>query len=197
MSTVLSTETKNLPATLRADEAIQALQRGEIAQVVDVRAPDEYAGGHIPGAFNIPLDELEARVDDLAKLGKVLVVCHSGRRAEMACALLESRHQGLVHLEGGTEAWIQAGGPIVRTVKTRWSLERQVRFGAGLLVLTGVLLGAFVHPWWFALAGFVGAGLTFSGLTGFCGMAKILSLMPWNRPAAGGGTAKNSKACCM
>lgn len=166
---------------MSAREAIRAVQSGEVAQVIDVRSPDEYATGHIPGAVNLPLDELEARLDDLAKTGAVLVVCQSGQRAQMACELIGRSHPGLLRLEGGTDAWLEAGGPVVASRKVRWSLERQVRLGAGLLVLVGIALGLLVHPGWFGLAGFIGAGLTFSGLTGFCGMAKILALMPWNR----------------
>ena len=52
---------------------------------------------------------------------------------------------------------------------------------AGSLVLIGVLLGALVRPEFYALSGFIGAGLVFAGVSGFCGMAKLLALMPWNR----------------
>ncbi|GIV02621.1 MAG: membrane protein [Fimbriimonadales bacterium] len=160
--------------------------------MIDVRSADEYAAGHIPGAMNVPLDEIENRLDDLSRLGPVLVVCQSGQRAEMACELIGRAHGGLLRLDGGTDAWLQAGGPVVASRKVRWSLERQVRLGAGLLVLIGVTLGFLVHPGWFGLAGFIGAGLTFSGLTGFCGMAKILALMPWNRAASAGDSATRS-----
>jgi hypothetical protein len=51
-------------------------------------------------------------------------------------------------------------------------------------VLTGVVLGLFVSPGFFGLSAFVGAGLTFAGATGWCGMAKLLAVMPWNRAAA-------------
>jgi hypothetical protein len=47
--------------------------------------------------------------------------------------------------------------------------------------LTGVVPGAFVSHWFFALSGFVGAGLIFAGVTGICGMAMLLAKMPWNR----------------
>jgi hypothetical protein len=60
------------------------------------------------------------------------------------------------------------------------SLERQVRIAAGSLVLLGVGLG-FLHPAFFGLAGFVGAGLVFAGVTDTCGMAMLLARMPWNR----------------
>jgi hypothetical protein len=60
------------------------------------------------------------------------------------------------------------------------SLERQVRIGAGLLVLLGALLGWLVHPAFFALSAFIGAGLVFAGVTDWCGMGMLLAKMPWN-----------------
>lgn len=61
-------------------------------------------------------------------------------------------------------------------------LNRQVRLVAGTLVLLGVGLGFTVHQGFFGLAGFVGAGLVFAGLTNICGMCHLLALLPWNRP---------------
>ena len=66
-------------------------------------------------------------------------------------------------------------------MKTRWSLERQVRLGAGLLVLAGAILALTVNPVWVLLCGFVGLGLTFAGLTDICAMGIILERMPWNK----------------
>ena len=63
-------------------------------------------------------------------------------------------------------------------------IMRQVQIAAGSLVLLGVILGLTVAPGWFALSGFVGAGLVFAGTTGWCGMAYLLAIMPWNRQAA-------------
>jgi hypothetical protein len=65
-------------------------------------------------------------------------------------------------------------------VKSRWSLERQVRLGAGVLVLIGVTLALAVNPRWLFLSGFIGLGLTFSGITDICPMAIVLGMMPWN-----------------
>jgi rhodanese-related sulfurtransferase len=63
-------------------------------------------------------------------------------------------------------------------------LMRQVQIAAGLLVLLGVVLAVTVAPAFIGLSAFVGAGLTFAGLSGWCGMAQLLALMPWNRRAA-------------
>lgn len=151
-------------------------------QLIDVRGPSEFAAGHIPGAINIPMDQIESRLDDLHE-EDVVLVCQSGRRAGMTCELIQHQHPKLKVLDGGTVAWQTANRPIVSSTQTRWSLDRQVRLGAGLLILTGMFLGFFLNPGWYGLAAFVGAGLTFAGLTDICGMAFALAKLPWNKPA--------------
>jgi rhodanese-related sulfurtransferase len=151
------------------------------AQLVDVRSGSEFASGHIPGAVNIPMDQIEARLDDLDLNLPIVLICQTGKRARMTAGLLEPCQRQITVLEGGTKAWIEAGFPVVASVKTRWSLERQVRLGAGLLVLTGAILALTLNPLWVLLCGFVGLGLTFAGLTDLCPMAVILQRMPWNR----------------
>ena len=142
---------------------------------IDVRSPTEFAAGHIPAAINIPMDEIESRLGDLRPQDHLILVCQSGKRASMTHALLAHQGCDLTVLRGGTDAWRQAGLPLVASTQSRWSLERQVRLGAGLLVLTGVVFGLLLHPGWFYLAGFVGTGLIFAGTTNYCAM-QICSL---------------------
>jgi len=149
-------------------------------QLVDVRSGSEFASGHIPGAVNIPMDQIEARLDDLRPAVPIVLICQTGKRAHLTAALLEPCQRQISVLEGGTSAWIQAGLPVVKSVKTRWSLERQVRLGAGLLVLTGAVLAFTVDSKWLFLSAFIGLGLTFAGLTDICPMAEMLARMPWN-----------------
>jgi rhodanese-related sulfurtransferase len=150
-------------------------------QCIDVRSATEFAAGHIPAAINIPMEEIESRVGDLRPEHPIVLVCQSGKRAAMTQDLLAGRVDGLRILSGGTDAWNAAGLPLVASTRSRWALERQVRLGAGLLVITGVALGFLVNPAWFWLAGFVGGGLVFAGTTNFCAMAHLLALLPWNR----------------
>lgn len=152
--------------------------------MIDVRSPTEFAAGHIPAAINIPMDELESRLADLRPGTHTLLVCQSGTRAALTHGLLASRVPDLYILGGGTDAWAAASFPLVTSTRLRWALERQVRLIAGLLVLTGVLLGLLVHPFWFGLAGFVACGLIVAGTTNFCAMARLLALLPWNRPGS-------------
>ena len=154
--------------------------RGE-AQLVDVRTASEYAAGHVPGAINIPMEQIEARLDDLRPDCPIVLICQSGVRARLSVALLEPCRTDVAVLDGGTSAWVSAGFPLVVNTRTRWALERQVRLVAGLLVVTGAVLALTVNPHWLYLSGFVGLGLTFAGLTNICAMASLLCKMPWNR----------------
>lgn len=162
---------------------VKDLVQREAVQIIDVRSPGEFAAAHIPGAISVPMDQIESRLHDLSDQRQVVLVCQSGKRAEMTCGLLQASEKDLTVLEGGTAAWQSAGLPVVSSSKSRWSLERQVRLAAGILVLTGVVLSLTVHPNWIGLSGFVGAGLTFAGLTDLCPMAIFFGAMPWNKPA--------------
>jgi rhodanese-related sulfurtransferase len=100
----------------------------------------------------------------------------------MAAGKLRAAGVACVVVEGGTDACVRGGLAVDRDAGAHgWSIDRQVRLVAGLLVLTGVGLGWFVHPLGYGLAAFVGAGLTFAGATDFCGMALVLGRCPWNK----------------
>jgi len=149
-------------------------------KVIDVREPMEYAGGHIAGSLNVPL--LRITQADLPG-GPLVLVCHSGNRSAQALAqLLQQDHpHPLADLEGGIPAWQQAGLPLRRLRNAPMPLMRQVQIAAGSLVLLGLILGTFVAKPWILLSWFVGAGLVFAGVSGYCGMARLLAVMPWNR----------------
>lgn len=150
-------------------------------QLIDVRSATEFASGHIPGSINIPLEEIEQRVADLSSERPLILICQMGQRARIAAELVSPCRSDLLVLTGGTKAWRDAKLPIVASVKARWSLERQVRFGAGVLTLASTILALTVSSYWLVLTGFVGAGLTFAGLTDICPMAIVLAKLPWNR----------------
>jgi rhodanese-related sulfurtransferase len=119
------------------------------------------------------------------------VICQSGSRGRQACQrFLQAGYQNVVNIEGGAVACQEAGLPMFRGKKAI-SLERQVRIAAGSLVLLGTGLGWFVHPAFFALAAFVGAGLVFAGITDTCGMGMVLAKAPWNR------CESSSGSCCV
>jgi rhodanese-related sulfurtransferase len=171
--------------TIMPVELHQLLATEPNLPLLDVRTPVEFAEVHVPQARNIPLDELNPRLLQIKKDKPVYLLCRGGQRARKAAEQLAS--EGFtrpVVVEGGTLAWIEANYPVTRGLARVISLERQVRIAAGSLVLTGVLLGWFVHPGFYGLSGFVGAGLVFAGITDFCGMGLLLAKLPWNKRAA-------------
>jgi rhodanese-related sulfurtransferase len=158
--------------------------------LLDVRTPVEFAQVHVAQARNEPLDALAPKSlyasGGLPKNEPVYLICQSGTRAKKAAEKFASEgFTDAIVIEGGTQAWIDAGLPVERSAVKAISLERQVRIAAGALVLTGVLLGFFVHPYFIGLSAFVGAGLVFAGITDWCGMGLLLAKAPWNqRPRA-------------
>ena len=170
--------------TVTPGEAARMLREG--ATLVDVREPDEHARERIPGARNLPLSRLEEAELAVQQGRPVLFHCRSGARTEGNAARLAAKAGGCEAyvVAGGLEAWKRAGLPVAEDRRQPLELMRQVQIAAGSLVLLGVLLGALVSPWLYGLSAFVGAGLVFAGLTGTCGLARLLRLMPWNRALA-------------
>src|SRR5690606_725100 len=165
-------------ATISPAEARELIEKGAV--LVDIRDADEHARECIPGGANIPLDRIEA-----AELPQVPVIyhCRSGMRTGGAADRLESAAAGrpCYMLEGGMEGWRKAGLPVRRDRSQPLEVMRQVQIAAGLLVLTGVILGAALAPAFYLLSGFVGAVLMMAGVTGWCGLATLVRAMPWNR----------------
>lgn len=159
----------------------ERIEAGERVYVLDVRSPGEFAAGHIPGAVNIPLEQVEARLKDIPDGAKIVVACQHGPRADLACQAIRDSRPEAIKLEGGTAAWASEGRPLVRCSAARWSLERQVRLIVGLLAIIGSVLALTVDLNWIALPLILGCGLTFAGLTDICGLGLLLSRMPWNR----------------
>ncbi|HEY8503481.1 MAG TPA: rhodanese-like domain-containing protein [Gemmataceae bacterium] len=172
-------------------------QAGIPVDLVDVRTPAEFREVHAEGARLVPLDRLDPKALLAERPGAngepIYVICRSGTRAKKACEKFAAAGvENVVLVEGGTQAWEQAGLPVKRGKRTI-SLERQVRIAAGLLVLLGVGLGYFVHPAFLAVSAFVGAGLVFAGVTDTCGMAMLLARMPWNQAGGPAGEAPAPK----
>ena len=155
------------------------------AQCLDVREPAEYAQTRLENFSLCSLSDLsEKSVAALDKSKTTYLLCRSGNRACQAADRLEKMNFSDVRvIEGGLGAWEAAGKDVIKGTSKVWALERQVRFAAGLLVLSGIVLAKVLHPGWVILSLFVAAGLVFSAVTDTCGMAMVLARMPWNRSA--------------
>ena len=153
------------------------------AVLIDVREAEEHAREHIPGARHHSLTRIDQ--DTPVRPGDEVLVfhCRSGARTRAQSPRLAAAAQSCEAyvLDGGIESWKKAGLPVRLDRRQPIDIMRQVQIAAGGLVLIGVVLGFLVTPLFYALSGFVGAGLLFAGSTGFCGMAQLLELMPWNR----------------
>ena len=168
--------------TIAPDAARALLDQG--ALLVDIRDADEHARERIPGACSVPLPQLDG-APQLARPGNraVLFHCRSGLRTQAHASALETAANGCEAyiVEGGLDAWKRAGLPVAADAGAPLELNRQVQIAVGGLLLLGSVLAALASPWFLLLTGFLGAGLMFAGLSGFCGMALLLARMPWNR----------------
>ena len=171
-------------ATLSPIEAKRLLDQG--ALLVDIREADEHARENIPGAHLAPLSQLDQADLGLPEGRRVIFHCRSGARTQGNAAQLAAKAGSACDayiLEGGLDAWKKAGLPVAVNRRQPLELQRQVQIGAGSMAFLGTMLGLLVSPWFFVIPAFVGAGLTIAGVTGFCGMARILKKAPWNRAA--------------
>lgn len=156
------------------------------AILIDIREPDEFAREHVAGAVHAPLSAFDQVPLKLPDGRDVIYTCRTGNRTGVNCVKLAARVPGEAFvLEGGLDAWKAQGLPIKADKSRPIELMRQVQMTAGGLILIGAALGLLVHPAFWGLAAFVGAGLFLAGATGFCGMARLLAWAPWNRAGQG------------
>ncbi|RDI56753.1 rhodanese-like domain-containing protein [Microvirga subterranea] len=168
------------------EEAKRLLEQGAV--LVDIREPDEHVREKIPGARLMPLSKLDEADLALHDGTPVIFHCRSGARTKGNAARLAGKASSACDayiVEGGLEAWKKAGLPVVADRRQPLELQRQVQIGAGSLALFGTLLGLLLSPLFFIVPGFVGAGLMVAGITGFCGLARVLAKAPWNRAVYG------------
>ncbi len=160
------------------------LSAGQCAELLDVRTPAEYSSAHVPGARLIPLDRLnvEAFLKEHQPGRPLYVLCQSGGRARKA---IDQLHRAgcadCVLVEGGTQAWIDAGLPVNRGASRVLPLIQQVQLVIGIVSAAGAALALAVNSWFALLPLFTGCGLLFAGLTGMCPLALLVARMPWNQ----------------
>lgn len=171
------------PQIIDPSSLYSLFKNGQKICLIDVRTPAEYREAHVGFAESLPLDTLSPDVikEQGAKCSPLYVICKSGSRARNACMkMIENGIENVAMLDGGTDAWISAGLPVVRGKKAM-SMDRQVRLTVGTIVMAGSLLTIFVHPYFIGVPLFMSAGLIFSAITDFCGLALILGKCPWNK----------------
>jgi rhodanese-related sulfurtransferase len=171
----------SLPS-INATDARNLLDQGAV--LVDIREANERAREKIPGAFHMPLSSLDDADFALHQGRPVIFHCKSGARTGANAPRLAAKLGGdweAYVVEGGLDAWKKAGLPVATDRSQPIELQRQVQIVAGSITFIGTMLGLFVAPVYFIIPAFIGAGLVFAGVSGFCGMARVLMLAPWNR----------------
>lgn len=156
---------------------------GEVL-ICDIREHDEFNREHILGAVNTPLSKFDTtQMDIMGKNMDIMVIhCQSGNRTRMnETKFAQLKRDEVLILDGGISAWKSIGCTVNKNSKAPLPIMRQVQMIAGSLIVIGVVLGFLINPGFFILSGAVGAGLTFAGITGFCGMANLLMLLPYNK----------------
>ena len=164
------------------------------AVLVDVREPAENQAESIAGATLLPLANVSKQTLPETYGKKLVIHCRSGKRSSNACEklLAEDPNLEIYNLEGGISAWAGGGHSVQTSNGFFLPLDQQVQLTIGSCVLLGSLLTYFVSPFFAIFTGFFGAGLTFAGLTGFCGLAMVMAKMPWNQK-----TKQNLTSCCV
>ncbi|MCE3285586.1 MAG: hypothetical protein K0R70_1842 [Steroidobacteraceae bacterium] len=101
-------------ATMTQEQLVQhQTQHADHLFVLDVRTPQEFAAGHVPGALNVPHDQLASRLAEVPRDKDVVLYCRSGRRSALAADVLAANGYSRVsHLEGDMNAWVERGRPI-------------------------------------------------------------------------------------
>jgi rhodanese-related sulfurtransferase len=100
--------------TITPQEARELINRNEV-EVVDVREPNEWSGGHLPGSRLVPLGQLRQNPKEALPRDSIILVCAAGVRSETAARV--AVQNGLTHvynLRGGTRNWVKAGLPLVQ-----------------------------------------------------------------------------------
>jgi rhodanese-related sulfurtransferase len=175
-----NTPTKTIH-TIDALTLEKLLRKGDVT-LIDVRELDEYRSERIEGSKLFPLSTFDLEKLPLEGNKPFVLTCRSANRSGQAAQrLLAAGYTEVTHLQGGLNAWKEAGLPIKKQSNAPISLMRQVHIVAGSLVVAGILLGFLVAPGFFVLSGIVGCGLLFSGISDNCMMANLLAKLPYNQ----------------
>lgn len=173
---------------MKTDELKKLLASATPPHLLDVRTAKEFHDVRIAGSQHMPIDQLdEPAVRQLTRdcSEPCVILCQSGRRANRALDILQKAGATNIHvLEGGIGAWMTAGGDVEKAVNAGLPLMRQVQLTVGLLALSSSLLALTVDVRFALIPAILGAGLTMAGATGWCGLAILLSRMPWNQTPA-------------
>jgi len=165
---------------ITTDDCKPLLDNSDVA-IIDVRESGEFLASAIPGAIHMPLSTIDPQGVDALDVSRVVVYCLSGMRAAQAAQAIQASTKSVYVLSGGIRAWQAQGGAVHTRRVIRFTIMQQVQMVVGTGVVSGWVLAQVHHPYWIAMSVGMGTGLLIAGLSGWCGMAKVLAKLPWNR----------------
>lgn len=171
-------------STITATQAYALLEKGE-AVLIDVRDADEFKQEHIPFALSLPLSTLDESFEKLSiPQGKTVIMhCLKGMRGQKACEHIcnseQSEHEPL-NIEGGIDAWKQAGLPVIGHAP-KIGIFRQVQIILGFALICLIAAGIAGVAAMLYIALILSILFFAAGVTGYCGLAYMLSKLPWNK----------------
>ena len=165
---------------ITTDDCKPLLDNSDVA-IIDVRESGEFLASAIPGAIHMPLSTIDPQGVDALDASRVVVYCLSGVRAAQAAQAIQASTKSVYVLSGGIRAWQAQGGAVHTRRVIRFTIMQQVQMVVGAGVVSGWVLAQVHHPYWIAMSVGMGTGLLIAGLSGWCGMAKVLAKLPWNR----------------
>ena len=168
---------------ISVEQAKKMIEEG--ALLIDVREPAEHRSQKIPRSVNLPMSDISIeKVRAHRPAGqKVIMHCKGGIRSGKACEkIAEASDFDVYTVAGGIDAWQAKGFNVEKSEKQILPLDRQVQLVISLMILAGLMIYYFSGSSAGLLLPLIaGLGLLSAGLTGWCGMAKVLTRMPWNK----------------
>lgn len=168
---------------------LNELMKNNEVIIIDVRELFEHQSCKIKGSILMPSSSFDEATMPDANKKKIVIHCKSGRRSSMVISKMKNRD--CYNLEGGIDAWIAQRFDVERSSKECLSLDRQVQLTIGTILVLSFLLTYFININFVFITLLIGCGLSFAGLTGFCGLAIVLAKAPWNKIYED----KNIKSC--
>ena len=189
------------PNSIPPTHLASRLQQGLPSRILDVRSAAEFQTAHLAASSLQPINTLNP-ADWKPGDAPLFVLCQSGGRATRAAQMLCEAGVACSVVEGGLDAWMHAGLPVVRGASKVLPLMRQVQLVIGFFTALGAALALWVDPRFAWVALFTGCGLLMAGLTGLCPLANLIAAMPWNAkpggtsPANALGVSTGGASCC-
>jgi rhodanese-related sulfurtransferase len=156
------------------------------AILIDVRGDNAYKALHVPHSLHASDVEHIAALIAAHPTERVILLCQNGNQSTQISQSLQQQaadYAGILFyiLDGGLNAWRNAGLPVIRDSGAFLPIEQQVEIGLGSVILLGILFSWLFSGLWLTLSIAVAVGMIYAGLTGWYGFHQLALLLPWNK----------------